>query len=140
MSDDDLRLARQAAGGALRRTVAIRRLCEHQKENYCKFPKCDGCGFDRMLDREADAAAGGKIKTREFRPDERQLIVSNAMHAAIGNVSTDSEDAIGLFVYSLTDYIEKICKPEFRTEAFLTVIECLRINGGMLEDESAIQG
>lgn len=34
------------------RTVAIRERCERQ-QSTCLFPKCDGCGFDKIIDGES---------------------------------------------------------------------------------------
>lgn len=120
------------------RTEAIQALCLREtRTERCFFPQCDGCGFDRIVDREG-AADRGRIATREFVPDVRQRVVVTAIHAAIGNVCETPEEAISLLTLALSDYVGKVCKPEFRTEAFLTVIHCLRINAGM-DHESDVQ-
>lgn len=119
-----------AAASVTRRTQAIRERCE-QQQSACIFPKCDDCGFDRLVDRERESrrpADPDLVKTREFQPNEIQLMAVNAIYQALGVSCKTPEEAVALLTYAVTDYLERITKKDKLPEAIETVIQCLRFN------------
>lgn len=116
------------------RTAAIRERCE-QQQSHCTFPKCDGCGFDRIVDREADMARlAGPVsltRLREFEPSAPQLAAINHIYLQIGTSCRSAEEALALLTYALTEYIQKTARQERFREAVETVIACVRINTGV---------
>lgn len=116
------------------RTAAIRERCE-QQQSHCLFPKCDGCGFDRIVDREADMARlAGPVsltRLREFEPSAPQLAAINHIYLQIGTSCRSAEEALALLTYALTEYIQKTARQECFPEAVETVIACVRINTGV---------
>ncbi len=71
------------------------------------------------------------VCTREFAPNETQLIVVNAIYQSLGVVCPTPEDAIALLTYALTDYIQRIAKKDKLPEAVETLIACIRFNTGI---------
>lgn len=112
------------------RTAAIRARCEAQQSS-CAFPHCSGCGFDRLVDREVEMSRPADpelVGIREFEPDQAQLRAINAIYLAIGTSCNKAEDALALLTYALTEYIQKVSKPDRYPEAVETVIKCIRFN------------